>query len=436
MVKFRKSHQLLTLLLLSVFAYSCSDDDDNSGKPVPEMATLTVENVLEAKTLVQSGTFEGDGAGAPVILPGESVSFSFSAAKGQTVSFAAMYGWSNDLFFAPENPGISVYDDNGDPIEGDVSEELKLWDNGSRVNQVPGADVDHPGEAEAKSIREVDGTDDQGNPYLPASELVKVSLVYDGDSYFTLTLENISGGTANETPVSPGVWAVSYIAGGAPLNLAPLYEEEESSYSGLTKLSEMGDNTEIFDDVSDNTGIFTPLSPILVVVYNGIDNPIFKEGENDRGEGLALLAQTGNAEDLAAALNGQNGIKATYILPDPQNTVLLPSVNGTAGGKVSQELTLEEGDHIAIATMYGFSNDWFFALGDGGISAGETGDISAMVRLYDNGTAVNQFPGAGVTQINLGGSVIPEEKPIQEVPNPNSFTALPSLDQVVKITLN
>jgi len=24
-----------------------------------------------------------------------------------------MYGWSNDLFFAPSNPGIAVYDQNG-----------------------------------------------------------------------------------------------------------------------------------------------------------------------------------------------------------------------------------------------------------------------------------------------------------------------------------
>ena len=44
-----------------------------------------------------------------------------------------MYGWSNDLFFAPANPGIKLYDDMGTPITGDVSSQIKLWDNGTRV---------------------------------------------------------------------------------------------------------------------------------------------------------------------------------------------------------------------------------------------------------------------------------------------------------------
>ncbi|UGU15308.1 spondin domain-containing protein [Sinomicrobium kalidii] len=436
MSQFRNLFKLSMFTLIGVIVYSCSDDDDTSGDPMPTTATLTVENVLDSRTLVQSGSFEGDGAGAPVILPGESVSFSFSAARGQAVSFAAMYGWSNDLFFAPENPGITLYDAGGNPVEGDVSGALKLWDNGSRVNQPPGADVQHPGEAESGVIREVNGTDDQGNTYLPAPELVRATLTYDGDSYFTLTLENTSGGTANETPVSPGVWAISYIAGGNILNPAPLFSEGESTYSGLTELAEAGDISAIAADVSAETGIFTPLSPILVVVYNGIENPVFKTGETDRNEGLTELAQTGNAEKLAEALTGTPGIEATYILPDPQNTVLLPSINGAAGGKVSRELLLNEGDHIAIATMYGFSNDWFFALGDNGISADERGDVSSKIRLYDDGTAVNQFPGAGMTQINLGGTVIPEDNPIQEVPNPNSFNTLPSPDQIVKVRLD
>ena len=133
--------------------------------PIPKSASITVENVLESKLLVQSGSFKGTGT-PPVILPGQSVSFTFSAAKNQRLTFATMYGWSNDLFFAPANPGIKLYNDDGSPITGDVSSQIKLWDNGTRINQVPGMNVTHPGAAETtiKNVKEVNGSDDFGNP--------------------------------------------------------------------------------------------------------------------------------------------------------------------------------------------------------------------------------------------------------------------------------
>src|SRR5580765_930413 len=102
------------------------------GGPIDDSATISVENVLESKPLVESGTFQGAGE-SPLIYPGQSVTIHFSAAKGETISFATMYGWSNDLFFAPENPGIAVYDANGNPLGGDVSSQIKLWDNGTRI---------------------------------------------------------------------------------------------------------------------------------------------------------------------------------------------------------------------------------------------------------------------------------------------------------------
>lgn len=186
---------------------SCKKKDVEMEQTQPN--SITIENVLDSKSLAESGTFKGSGT-PPVIFPGQSVSFSFYAGPGQSLSFATMYGWSNDLFFAPENPGIKLYDDAGTPITGDVSSQIKLWDNGTRINQKPGMAVVHPGTAETspKNIIEVSGTDAQGNTYLPASQLLKATLAYDGNSKFTITLMNKSGGTANETPLSPGVWAV------------------------------------------------------------------------------------------------------------------------------------------------------------------------------------------------------------------------------------
>ncbi|MPR35908.1 spondin domain-containing protein [Salmonirosea aquatica] len=421
-----------TVLALSpVFFFACTDHD-----PVimDQKSTISIENVLDSRPLVESGTFQGTGT-PPVILPGQSVTIKFSAAKGEALSFATMYGWSNDLFFAPANPGIMVYDGAGVPIEGDVSSQIRLWDNGTRINQMPGAAVTHPGTAEVKNITEVKGTDAQGNTYLAASALMQATLKYDGNSYFTLTLKNTSGGTANETPFSPGVWSVSYIVGGNLLSPAPLYSEGMPTANGLTSIAEMGDNMPLSAYVTSQTGIFTPLSPILVVVYNGIDNPIFKVGENDRGEGLKRLAQQGNATDLAASLKTKPGVKSVYILAAPTSTVLLPKINGAPGSSVSQELSVKSGDRLAIATMYGFSNDWFFTNIDNGVDATQKGDISSSIKLYDDGTALDQFPGAGITQFNLAGTPLVESKPIAPVPNPNPFTTLPAITDFIKVTI-
>ena len=84
--------------------------------------------------------------------------------------------------------------------------------------------------------------------------------------------------------------------------------------------------------------------------------------------------------------------------------------------------------------MYGFSNDWFFATTDDDMGALKKGNSSPSIGLFDDGTAVNQFPGAGITQFNLAGTPLEESKPIEAVPNPNDFTTLPDIDHIIKVT--
>ena len=424
---------LKSIVALAITASLASCKKDNVVK---SDMTISVENVLDSKPLVESGTFKGTGT-PPVVFPGQSVSFSFYAAKNQYITFASMYGWSNDLFFAPSNPGIKLYNADGTPITGDVSSQIKLWDNGTRVNQAPGMNVTHPGTAEAtiKNIKEVNGTDDYGNTFLAASQLMNVSLTYNDNSQFTLTITNNSGGTANQTPFSPGVWAISYVAGGNQLLPNAIYTDGQLTANGLTNISETGDNSVLSTYLSSQTGIFTPLSPVLVVIYDGSVNPFYNTGENDRGEGLMDLAQKGNADILASALKLKSGVKNVYVLKDPANTVLLPKINGAAGGNVSQILSVSAGDRVAIATMYGFSNDWFFATIGNGVDANVIGDVSASIGLFDDGTAINQYPGAGITQFNLSGTPLTESNPIQAVPNPNAFTTLPAISNLIKVTI-
>jgi hypothetical protein len=139
---------------------------------------------------------------------------------------------------------------------------------------------------------------------------------------------------------------------------------------------------------------------------------------------------------LAAALRKVSGVKAVYVLAAPTTKVLLPSINGAPGGLVSQDISVVSGDRLAIATMYGFSNDWFFASMGNGVDPTQKGDISSSIGLYDDGTAINQFPGAGITQFNLAGTPLAESQLIMAVPNPNAFTTLPAINNIIRVTLN
>ena len=110
---------------------SCKKDD--GMKHVEEQRTFSVENVMTPKKFVQSGSFKGEGT-PPVVMPGQSVNFRFNAGKGQSVMFVTMYGKSKDWFFAPANPGIMLFDSKGKAMTGDVSSQIKLWDNGTKDN--------------------------------------------------------------------------------------------------------------------------------------------------------------------------------------------------------------------------------------------------------------------------------------------------------------
>lgn len=423
---FSKPAMLMGMAITAALFPSCSKDHD---MPPAMPYTFKVENVLDVKPLVESGTFKGTGT-PPLILPGQGISFSFSAGKGQAISFATMYGWSNDMFFAPANPGIALYDDKGDPVEGDVSEQIKLWDNGSKINQQPGKDNPHNSANEGGVVTEVNGKDAQGHSYLPASQLVKATLQYDeATSVFTLTLTNISGGTANETPLSPGVWAVANYLGGALVSKTPLFEAGKPTAHGLQPLAEMGDNSMLAAYATENTKVATGLSPVVVVVYEGNIKPIFTTGQKDPGNGLAMIAQEGKQADLVAALGKMTGVKQVYVL-NPSDKPITP------GNSAEIQIKAMAGDKIAFATMFGNSNDWFYAFDDVGISAGQSGDLTDKVKLWDDGTEVNEYPGAGNHQaaFNPGSQKI-EDKAIGEV-NGEAYPTLPGVKEVIRVTLS
>jgi hypothetical protein len=78
------------------------------------------------------------GADEPApIGPGGAYEFSVEAAPGERLSLATMFVQSNDLFYAPEERGIGLFDGE-EPLSGDVTIALGLWDAGTEQNEEPG----------------------------------------------------------------------------------------------------------------------------------------------------------------------------------------------------------------------------------------------------------------------------------------------------------
>ncbi|WP_137904490.1 spondin domain-containing protein [Chryseobacterium sp. 2VB] len=399
---------VLAAATLAAFTLSsCRDSDNAMMTDTAFQRTITFENVVTPKDFVQSGSFQGTGT-PPVIMPGQSVSVTFSAGKTQALMFATMYGASKDWFFASQQPGIKLFDANGNAITGDVSSSVRLWDNGTKN--------DTTGQAESKPVMQV--------PNVNASQLMKLNLSYnDVSSEFTLTITNTSGGTANETPFSPGVWAVSNYNGSQLLNSAPFFTPDALSNPEITDIAQMGNISKMMTKLNANTGIMTGLSPALVVVYRGDKNPIYELGKSDSGIGLKDIAQFGNVTKLQNSLKSLSDVKGVYVAG---------SAPVAPGSKVTTSFNAEPGDKIAYVTMFGFSNDWFYA-NEQNIDANTKGDLSSKTSLFDSGTGIDQYPGAGNHQALFGGTPQSENMSISKV---GIQYPVPAVQNVIKVTIN
>lgn len=73
--------------------------------------------------------------GGGPIRPGDSYEFSFTATPGMKLSLTMMNGQSNDEFYAPDENGIALFNAKGEPLGGDVTSKLILWDAGTEINE-------------------------------------------------------------------------------------------------------------------------------------------------------------------------------------------------------------------------------------------------------------------------------------------------------------
>jgi hypothetical protein len=145
---------------------------------------MLVQSLEQSHNSALHGIFNTPvGATAPgPVTPGGAYEFTFSAAPGMKLSFTMMFGQSNDLFYAPDS-AIALFDAKGQPVSGDITSRLVLWDAGTEVNQEPGVGTDqaprqkapNTGQSESKNIAPVK----DGFTYPKTSEVLRVTITPD-----------------------------------------------------------------------------------------------------------------------------------------------------------------------------------------------------------------------------------------------------------------
>lgn len=103
----------------------------------PSALATSLNGADVAKSSGAFNTPEGASMPGP-LLPGSAYTFTVTASPGDRLSLATMLVKSNDLFYAFMDDGIALFAGD-DPIAGNMTDMVHLFDAGTEVNQAPGA---------------------------------------------------------------------------------------------------------------------------------------------------------------------------------------------------------------------------------------------------------------------------------------------------------
>src|ERR1700752_1646363 len=124
-----------------VFTSGQPDRDEGLEALAEDGPVAPLAKSLEGKPGIVHVGFAGTPVGAGRSRPlrsGEAFEFKVGGKPGERLTIATMLGQSNDLFYAPREEGIALFDASGKPLAGDVTSQILLWDAGTEVNEEPG----------------------------------------------------------------------------------------------------------------------------------------------------------------------------------------------------------------------------------------------------------------------------------------------------------
>jgi hypothetical protein len=338
-----------------------------------------VDELPDADGVVSSGAYTpentvadpndpmGEVPGAPPIAPGGAFEFDIEAEPGQRLSFASMYVPSNDIFVSPAS-GIDPFDDDDNPVEGDVTDDVALFDAGTEVNGSPVSDPTGaprqgnnggPAAGATEGVVHPLSEVSDGFDYLGADEFVSVTATPESSGTFTIRLENTAptdfyssdAATGGAVWLTPGAWAVH-------TGENPIFTTGEPASIGLEALAEAGPPT----GFEGEPGLVDELPDPDSVVSSGAYTP---------GNTVA------DPNDPMGEVPG-----APPVAP---------------GGAFEFQVEAEPGQRLSFASMYVPSNDVFVSpftgldLYDGDDNPVD-GELTGDVALFDAGTEVNGSP--------------------------------------------
>jgi hypothetical protein len=160
-------------------AYAVIDADMPAlipGEPVVSPALEALAEAGDAEPMVEYLNGLKGVRSAGLLVPGHS--FELMAQPGDRLFFATMFVQSNDLFYAPDGGSIALFDKSGEPVSGDITDRVVLWDAGTEVNEVPGLGPNQAprqimadaGPEEGGVVRPVD----DGFEYPPVASVIEV----------------------------------------------------------------------------------------------------------------------------------------------------------------------------------------------------------------------------------------------------------------------
>ena len=216
----------------------------------------------------------------------------------------------------------------------------------------------------------------------------------------------------------------------------------EMMKGGMTKFTVRIENTSSPDGMKALDGSKWPfaMSPGLCIVHTN-NAPVFSSGKKDRGKGLEAQAEDGNPATLAKSLEGDKGIKSVAVF----NTPVGQKSPGPIGPGAAYECSIEAapGSKLTITSMFGQSNDLFYAPNQSGIVLFKdgkpiSGNITSQIILWDAGTEVHQEPGIGLDQAprqkapNTGKD---ENGMVQNIKNVKDGFTYPKTAGVMRVTI-
>ncbi len=357
---------------------------------------ITLYNTVDLLSSTVFNTPAGASAAGPAPNAGDSYVIDFKAVPGTYLSFATMEAMSNDWFYAPDVEGIALYNGSGEPVTGDITGQVMLWDAGT--------EEENPAAWAAVDPNDENGTDDDNTAVrLQQSDVtdrIEVILSFI-DGQFNLTITNLAG-AGNGTVITPGlavVHALDY----------PLFEKGAADPGyGLKQIAEDGNPAVLYGFLAatgtdgDSSPLrlsssHTPFAPGLAYVFPGDEmDPLFTQGEVAVAEsGLETLAEDGSAATAVTYLTDQGyaAVAADQMAPVHPGQVMTFTVTATPG------------DKFGFATMFIQSNDWFLSFNNNGVELfNEDGspksgvDYSVQSYLYDAGTEEDEEIGFGANQ--------------------------------------